>query len=203
MIPTHSLHEFLRSRRSVRRFTTEPVTDQELDRILTTAARAPSAHNRQPWRFIVLKDFATRLRLAAALSREFQRDLVKDEVPREDIDRQVARSNARLEAAPAVIMLCMDTSAIDLHPDPKRQLAERTMAVQSTAAAGAQLLLAAHAEGLGAVWVCSPLFAQNAVCKALNLEGTLEPQGMFYLGRIQSLPKPRERKPLAELVRHS
>ena len=56
------------------------------------------------------------------------------------------------------------------------------MAVQSVAAAGMQLLLAAHAEGLGGVWACWPLFAQETIRKTLNLSETWEPQGMFFIG---------------------
>ena len=50
------LHNFLRSRRSIRRFRPEPIEDAVIERILTTATYAPSAHNRQPWRFCVIKD---------------------------------------------------------------------------------------------------------------------------------------------------
>jgi nitroreductase len=73
------------------------------------------------------------------------------------------------------------------------------MAVQSVAAAGLQLLLAAHAEGLGGVWVCSPLFTQETIQKTLNLPVTWEPQGMFYLGYPDVNPEPRERKSVEQI----
>lgn len=83
---------------------------------------------------------------------------------------------------------------MDSYPDEKRQQAERTMAMQSVAAAGLQLLLAAHAEGLGGVWICAPLFAQETIQKTLNLPETWEPQAMFYIGYPEEKPEPRERK---------
>jgi coenzyme F420-0:L-glutamate ligase/coenzyme F420-1:gamma-L-glutamate ligase len=91
-------------------------------------------------------------------------------------------------------------SEMDSYPDEKRRQAERTMAVQSVAAAGLQLLLAAHAEGLGGVWVCAPLFAQEVICKTLGLSENWEPQAMFYIGYPDELPKPKELKDLQGLV---
>ncbi len=47
------------SRRSIRRYTDEPVTDAEVERLLRAAAAAPSAGNQQPWRFVVLRERRT------------------------------------------------------------------------------------------------------------------------------------------------
>src|SRR5215475_1912615 len=55
-ISTTDLHNFLRTRRSIRRFKPDPVPDPVIQNILLTAAFAPSAHNRQPWRFVVVTD---------------------------------------------------------------------------------------------------------------------------------------------------
>jgi nitroreductase len=74
------------------------------------------------------------------------------------------------------------------------------MAVQSTAAAGMQLLLAAHAEGLGGVWACWPLFAQDTIRKTLNLADTWEPQGMFFIGYSEVIPDARERKSIDDIA---
>jgi coenzyme F420-0:L-glutamate ligase/coenzyme F420-1:gamma-L-glutamate ligase len=101
-----------------------------------------------------------------------------------------------------VIVLCMDASEMDSYPDQKRRGAEITMAVQSTALAGLQLQLAAHAEGLSAVWVCAPLFAPAAVRAALGLPESWEPQGMFFIGYPDGEARPKRLKPLAELVRY-
>jgi nitroreductase len=89
---------------------------------------------------------------------------------------------------------------MDSYLDEKRQQAERTMAIQSVAAAGLQLLLAAHAEGLGGVWACWPLFAQETICRTLNLPEAWEPQGMFFIGYPESIPTIREKKPLKEIT---
>jgi len=73
------------------------------------------------------------------------------------------------------------------------------MAVQSVSAAGLQLLLAAHAEGLGGVWVCSPLFTQETIRKTLELSEKWEPQTMFYIGYPDENPTARERKEISDI----
>jgi F420 biosynthesis protein FbiB-like protein len=170
------------------------VPDSVIQNILTTTTYAPSAHNRQPWRFVVVADLSVKTQLAQAMSEDFERDLHRDGVATEKIQAQIKRSKERITGAPVVILLCLDMSEMDAYPDQKRQQAERTMATQSVAAAGLQLLLAAHAEGLGGVWVCSPLFTQETINKTLNLPKTWEPQGMFYVGYTAQNPEPRERK---------
>lgn len=202
MTPTSiDLHHFLRSRRSVRRFRPQPIPDEVIQNILSSAIYAPSAHNRQPWRFVVLKDAARKEQLADAMIQDFVRDLRRDGVAEEKIEAQILRSRDRLLSAPLVILLCLDMSEMDSYPDEKRRQAERTMAIQSVAAAGLQLLLAAQAEGLGGVWVCSPLFAGEIIQQTLHLSETWEPQGMFYLGATDNVPAPRERKGLESIVK--
>ncbi|HEX9839235.1 MAG TPA: nitroreductase family protein [Anaerolineales bacterium] len=191
---TIDLSNLLRTRRSIRRFKPDPVPDSVIRDILTTATYAPSAHNRQPWRFVVITDLSVKTQLADAMAIDFQRDLAEDGVPDEKIQAQVRRSKERITSAPVAILLCLDMSEMDSYPDEKRSKAEYMMAVQSVAAAGLQLLLAVHAEGLGAVWACWPLFVQETIQKTLNLSETWEPQGMFFVGYTESIPELRHRK---------
>lgn len=194
-------HDFLRSRRSVRRFRPDPVPDSAIARMITTAVSAPSAHNRQPWRFCVLKHSESKARLAGAMAADFRRDLLKDDLPPAEVDARVERSRSRITSSPVVIVLCLDMSEMDVYPDQRRAAAERMMTIQSTAAAGMQLLLAAHAEGFGAVWTCGPLFAPEVVCAALDLDPHWEPQAMFFIGQPDQPPRPKEMKPLESVVR--
>jgi F420 biosynthesis protein FbiB-like protein len=147
-----------------------------------------------------MTDAAVKERLADAMAEDFERDLLQDHVAPEKIEAQIKRSRERLVAAPVAILLCLDMTEMDIYPDEKRRRAERTMAIQSVAAAGLQLLLAAHAEGLGGVWVCSPLFTQETIQKALNLRETWEPQGLFFIGYAQAAPVARERKAVDEMA---
>lgn len=198
---TSDLHNFLRTRRSIRRFKPDPVPDSVIETILTTAAFAPSAHHRQPWRFVVVADSSARIKLADAMAVDFERDLKSDGVPFEKIQTQVRRSKDRITAAPVAILLCLDASEMDSYPDKRRTKAEFRMTVQSVAAAGLQLLLAAHAEGLGGVWACWVLFAQETIQRVLELPKTWEPQGMFFLGYPDGNPKEKILKDLDSLVK--
>lgn len=184
----------------MRRFKPDPVPDSVIKVILTTSTFAPSAHNRQPWRFCVVKDNSVKSKLADAMAVEFKRDLEKDGIASEKVQAQITRSKARMTSAPVIIVLNLDMTEMDVYPDKKRKQAEFRMAMQSVANAGMQLLLAAHAEGLGGVWVCSPLFVQEIVQNVLKLPKSWEPQGMFYFGYPDVVPEVRERKSLDEIA---
>jgi coenzyme F420-0:L-glutamate ligase / coenzyme F420-1:gamma-L-glutamate ligase len=199
---TDDLHTFLRSRRSIRRFRPDPVPEAVLQRILETATYAPSAHNKQPWRFVVLSNTEAKSRLAKAITDKFRHDMVTDGTPETEIQARVERTVRRANEAPAIIILCRDVTQADPQPDAARQLAEGTMGTQSVALAGLQLLLATHAEGLGGTWICWPLFAPEATRDALGLPTEWEPQGMIFLGYSTEQPVTPERKPLQEIVRY-
>src|SRR5687767_5320709 len=134
------------------------------------------------------------------MAQDFERDLRRDNLPPEKIQAQLKRSRERITSAPAAILLCLDMSEMDSYPDEKRNRAEYMMAVQSTAAAGMQLLLAAHAEGLGGVWACWPLFAQDTIRETLNLADTWEPQGIFFIGYSEVIPDARDRKSIDDIA---
>ena len=71
---------------------------------------------------------------------------------------------------------------MDTYPDAARSHHEWTMAVQSAAMAGQNLLIAAHAEGLGACWMCAPLFCPDVVSDTLALPEDWQPQALITLG---------------------
>ncbi|MFN2119904.1 MAG: nitroreductase family protein [Anaerolineales bacterium] len=200
MSESSRLHTFLCSRRSVRQFKSAAVAQDVVRRILLTATCAPSAHNRQPWRFAVVTDANRRSVLADTMAERFREDLERDGTPSDQVEAQVQRSRGRIGAAPVVIVLCTDLSEMDQYSDASRAESERTMAVQSTANAGVLLLLAAHAEGLGGVWNCAPLFAPAAVRQALELPEDWEPQALLMIGKPAEVPRVRSRKPLQEVA---
>ena len=131
----------------------------------------------------------------------FQQSLNEDNLPQDEIQKRLTRSQERLSSAPVVILLCVDMTEMEQYTDQRRKTAEHLIATQSAANAGMQLLLAAHAEGLGGVWVCSPVFAQGVVKNALTLPTAWEPQAMFLLGYPLEVPAVRERKKIEEVVK--
>ena len=137
--------------------------------------------------------------MADAMAMDFRHDLEQDNIPEEEILARLQRSRSRIISSPVVVVLCMDLSEMDDYPDSWRAEAEKIMAVQSTANAGLQLLLAAHAEGLGCVWTCAPLFTPSTVKAVFNLPPTWEPQAMFFIGYPAETPRLRERKSIQEI----
>lgn len=174
--------DLVRSRRSIRRYDARPVPATIIDQLLAAAVWAPSAHNRQPWRFVVIDSEATKRRLATAMGERLRRDLAADGLAPDAIDRDAGRSYARLTAAPLLILVCLTLADMDVYPDERRAANERLMAAQSAAMAGQNLLLAAHALGVGACWLCAPLFCPDVVGQTLDLPADWQPQGLITLG---------------------
>jgi coenzyme F420-0:L-glutamate ligase/coenzyme F420-1:gamma-L-glutamate ligase len=181
-------HNFLRTRRSIRRFKPDPVPDSVIQRILTTATFAPSAHDLQPWRFCVVTDPSVKTQLGGAITSHMRTDMQAKGAYESDIEKRVTQSLRRMDEAPVVIILCRDRTAV--RTDAPEEV---IMGIQSTALAGLQLLLAAHAEGLGGNWICWPLYAQETTRAALELPENWEPQAMFFIGYPAEMPKPVER----------
>ena len=188
-------------RRTVRRFLPDPVPEATILGMIEAATRAPSAHNRQPWRFHIVRDTEGKARLAKAMGDRLRADRSKDGDDPELIRQDVERSSARINGAPALIAVCLTLDDMDTYPDARRGAAEFLMAVQSTAMAAQILLLKAQAEGLGACWMCAPLFCVETVRGALDLPDSWQPQGLILLGYPAEPGKIRERKPLGEIVR--
>jgi F420 biosynthesis protein FbiB-like protein len=176
------LLDLIKSRRSVRRYSQAPVPEELLVRLLEAAAWAPSAHNRQPWRFAVLAEPAAKEKLAQAMGARLRADRTADGDDPQAIERDVARSYARLTGAAVIILVCLSMADMDSYPDPQRSRNEWVMAAQSTAMAAQNMLLLAHAEGLAACWLCAPLFVPELVRTTLNLPQDWEPQGLITLG---------------------
>ena len=190
---------WLSSRRSIRRYEAKPVPQETLTHLLEAAIWAPSAHNRQPWRFAILTDAGLKHELASGMGRRLRSDLAADGLPTAQIEIDVKRSYQRLTGAPAVIVVSLSMADMDSYPDQKRQDNEWLMAVQSTAMAGQNILLSAHALGLGACWMCGPLFCPETVKQVLGLDPAWHPQGLITMG-YPAEEKIRSRRPLEQVI---
>lgn len=199
-VDTSHFLKCLATRRSIRRYQSRTVSREVIDRLLGAAVWAPSAHNRQPWRFAVLEGAQAKDELASAMGSRLRHDLQADGAPQEVIEKDVSRSYARITGAPVVILVCLTMADMDTYPDEGRQRNEWLMAVQSTAMAGQNLLLAAHAMGLGACWMCAPLFCPDIVLDTLDLPQEWQPQGLVTLG-YPAENREKTRQPLSSRVR--
>ncbi len=190
----NELHHFLRTRRSIRRFKPDPVPASLVDRILSTATFAPSAHNLQPWRFVQVESVFAKEKLGAALTGKMRTDMDAEGAEPAQITKRVEISLRRIDEAPVIILLCRDKIAIR-----KEEPEEEIMGIQSVALAGLQLMLAAHAEDLGANWICWPLYAQQEIIDILDLSKNWQPEAMIFLGYADEEPKDADRVSAMEL----
>jgi F420 biosynthesis protein FbiB-like protein len=183
-------------RRSVRRYALREVPPEVVERILRAAASAPSAHDAQPWHFVLVDAGPARERLIARMAERREQDRREGLIPRQPGAGQTRPSSDRWRAAPVLIVAC-------LQQGPHRSSAlESVMGTQSLAAAVATLLLAAAASGLGSCWYAAPLFCPGVVREALGTDPSWEPQALVTLGYPAASPPPKTLKPLEEILTH-
>ena len=159
-------------RHSIRKFLDRPVPQEHIEMILTAANQAPSAHNQQSWRFIVVKGKKKNslADLVTSSASRFPR-------PSSALLRMAARS---IISAPVVIAIAntgeLITRGTDLFKVEKDQARDffRTMEIQNSAAAVENLLLAATSLGLGTVWLGVLFLIKEEILRYLG-----EPGGEF------------------------
>jgi F420 biosynthesis protein FbiB-like protein len=198
---TQTFWDIVKTRRSIRVFEDRPVPQDIIDKLLQTAVLAPSAHNAQHWRFVVMTKGEDKLRFAEGMGIDYRAALLAGGMSEADVESRAKAREEKISSAPVIVLLCLDTEDVRNFNDATRDDGDYVMGVQSVALAGGHLLLAAHAMGLGAVWICAPLFAPERVREALDLPDNWIPQGMISLGYPAEESKSKEMKSLDEVVR--
>ena len=186
-------------RHSVRMFTEQDVGEDDLNTILDAANRAPSAHNQQSWRFVVLRREKKRelAELVSTRAAEFPR-------PSSILLRMAARS---IVSAPVVVAVA-NTGEMIRHGSELFQVDKegardffRTMEIQSSAAAVENLLLAATSLGIGSVWLGILFLMKQDVLNFLG-EPAGEVMAVVPLGYPAKTTEGPKKRPLDVLVRH-
>ena len=204
--------EHLRTRRSVRAFTEQPIERAVLERVLAALTTAPSSSNKQPWRFAVITDRGLRARIVDAVRTRCAA-----------IQEVIARGHHAEDfagygdfffeplASAAVIIVPQHRVHADLIAslivsgggDPARFTTPAAMPTEvcSTSAAVMALLLQAHAEGLGACWMAGPTVARDDVKALLGIQDPWQPLGAIALGHPAGpAPAAPARKPIDKIV---
>jgi coenzyme F420-0:L-glutamate ligase/coenzyme F420-1:gamma-L-glutamate ligase len=189
----------MKERRSVRRYTEDEVTLDEIRHLITNGTYAPSAHNSQPWRFVVILRSPLREELVRVMSEAFRRDLTKDGKNPDEIERRVEESKRRMMNASHILLACLSMKDMWRYGDTRDEF-EYTMAVQSVAASIQNILLAAHASNIGCCWMCAPLFAKNEVSATLKLPEDYDPQAFVLVGYPDESPEMPRRKPIDDVM---
>ncbi|MBO7645654.1 MAG: nitroreductase family protein [Prevotella sp.] len=157
--------ESIMTRTSIRRYTDQPVAKETVEKLLRAGMAAPTAVNRQPWHFV------------AITSREKLDELAG-----------TGRNGGMLRQAPLAIVVCGD---MDKAMTGKGQ----AFWIQDCSAATENILLAAHALGLGAVWTgVYPMDERVAeVSKVLSLPQNIVPLCTIIVGYPAEQPKPKDK----------
>lgn len=192
---SNAVLDAIHARRSVRHYQSQAVPSGLIEQALEAGTWAPSAHNRQPWCFAVITTDDRKQHLARAMGAQLRTDLEADHVPEAVIAADVQRSYERLTWAPVVIVMNLTMTDMDTYTDAVRNKNEYIMAAQSVAMCGQNILLAAHSLGLGACWMCAPLFCPDVVRNALDLPDDWQPQGIITMG-YPDQSRERTREPL-------
>ncbi len=150
--------EAILTRRSIRKYTNEPVSEEILETVIRAAMAAPSARNLQPWQFVLIQDRQTL-------------NSVSDFHPYAQM----------LKEAPAAILVCGD---LKLESNLEYCMVDCCAATQN-------LLLAAHAQGLGAVWLGMYPRPEriDGIQKLLALPDTIHPCALVAIGRPAESPE--------------
>lgn len=198
--------KIIQDRRSIRQYTKDPVSEEHLEMILEAARQAPSGENAQPWRFIIVRDEATRKQLGAIAGggsgRRFTAEFVtqkmherfeslEDEAKKKAIFEKLTsgRVSAFLADAPVSIVVCGRKDVWDLPYD--------------TSAAIENMLLMVTALGLGACWVIAPCIDirdEERLKDLLEVPEEFKVISIIAVGHSTRPHRPRPRVPLNELV---
>jgi nitroreductase len=119
-----TIRDAISGRRSIRQYSSDDVSPDTVRRLIGMAVMAPSAHNRQPWRFVVIRDADIKLRLADAMGVRLKNDRTRDGDDPAAIQRDVARSHLRISEAPVLLAVCLTMEDMDRYPDERRNRAE-------------------------------------------------------------------------------
>ncbi|MES2299576.1 MAG: nitroreductase family protein [Pseudomonadota bacterium] len=203
--------DWLLSRRSVRNFTDKPIARATLSDLLMAATSAPSATNRQPWRFAVVSSAPKRAQIVAAVRAraEEMKAIIARGHHAEDFGNYGDFFHEPLLSA-ATIIIPQYREFPDLianllasgGADPGQFHTASAMQAElcSTSAAVMNLLLQAHASGLGACWMAGPMIARDDICKLLGIAEPWNMVGAIALGYPQDWPEQKPRKPLDKVV---
>ncbi len=198
-----SLLEGLATTRSIRRYTDDPIPEADLATILWHATRAPSGSNRQPFRFLVLRDTPVAREAKAILGRSFRESWgakqradgydtalqADDRSPRARMARTMQHFVDHFEATPVVVLPCFVR-----YRDPNQYEGA------SVYPACQNLLLAARALGYGGVMTIWHTFVEDELRPLLGLPDAAVIAATIPLGRPAGHHGPVRRRPITELV---
>jgi nitroreductase len=182
--------DVVHTQRATRTFLPDDVDDETIARVLTAATHAPSAENSQPYVFVVVRDPTLRRAIGDLTARLWQggaRAHVEQRLSPSLLADVEEGALGGIAAAPVLIVVCGDT----------RLTLPQTMGA-SVFPAVQNLLLAAHALGLGSTLTTLPVVAGDELSERLGLPAEVIPVAVVPLGHLPKPLGPPRRRPLSE-----
>jgi nitroreductase len=198
-------YEVVAGRRSVRRFKPDPVPEAEVREIVQWATLAPSASNRQMWRFVAVAD--PELKTAARDAVERTIDELAAAAPGVPGIAGMKGWSLFFAEAPVVIAVFGEEyrsrtdEALEARGLAAAEIDRRRARpdIQSIGAAIQTLLLAAYAKGYGTCWMCAPVLAAREIERLLGVGESWRLMALVPLGLPAEEPKRPAHKPLEEV----
>jgi nitroreductase len=175
------------TRTCIRHYLKKEVTDSQIIKILDAARQAPSAGNYQPWEFIIVRDPRLKNQIVEASFRNSRRG--------EAMHGFDSDSEDWMLEAPALIVICINQR---LARGVFGERGEKLYGIQSVAAATQNLLLAAHAYGLGTCWVGA--FSEDRIAAIVACPKYMRPCSIVTVGWPAEKPKKAKRNELSDIV---
>lgn len=206
------VQELLAGRRSVRQFSAEPVSRAQLERLLAAAVTAPSATNRQPWRFTVITDPARREAVVGAVRRrtEEMKAVIAGSRHGEGFESYGDFFFEPLASAPAIIIpqyriypdaIAHMLASAGADPTAYTTPAAMPSEICATSAAVMLILVQAHADGLGACWMAGPTVARAELAELADIHEPWRMLGAIAVGHPAGDGKPKPaRKPVDKIA---
>lgn len=197
------------ARRSIRKFKPEPIPVADLQEIVRLGTLAPSASNKQMWKFIAVinKEIIEKMHDVVAE----KMDQLATELEPYGTDKLVRsmRPYATLfKQAPCVLVVLqepytgkIETAMLEAGYDAHELMKKHGYGgPQSVGAAIQNILLSAEEKGYGTCWMCAPLTAQYELCEFLNVTPPWMIAALIPIGIPDEAPAARPRKPLEEVL---
>ena len=166
--------EAIKERRSIRSFTDENVSEENVKQLIEAARWAPSAGNTQPLELVVVRNVEVKRKLTAA-----------------------ALNQALIQKASVVLVVCADLARSKMGYGSR---GEKLYSIQDTAAATENILLAAPEMGLVTCWIGA--FNEKEVAKAINAPKNTKPVAIIPVGYPAVRPSTPKKRDVTEIVHY-
>ncbi|UCD01541.1 MAG: coenzyme F420-0:L-glutamate ligase [Promethearchaeota archaeon] len=193
--------KILKNRRSYKLpFALKNVDRRMIEECIEIARWAPSAHNGQFWRYIILERGKLRESLIDKMNEKLIYDLQKNGKSKEFIKKKVEKTRNIFLETPILILLCLDTLDLEKYPNNERTQNEFLLGIQSISCSAIYLLLTFEMKKLAACWYCAPLFAKKIIKESLKLPESYIPMAFFTVGYPLKTIKAPDRKELKDII---